>query len=86
MVQTIKVRNVRAKKPKKITSTKRAPQKKKKPTSYARGKESARTEAIDWQTSDKAMSYADLVKAHEHFSRQAKKFGLKKEFEENGIL
>lgn len=44
--------------------------------------------AIDWQhnQSNKSLSYGEIAEYTENFRILAKKFGLTKEFKENGIL
>ena len=51
-------------------------------------KEEARQIAIDWQTwaSRKSMSYGEVSQWQGYFETLAKKFNLKKEFKENGIV
>jgi hypothetical protein len=51
-------------------------------------REQARQKAIDWQiwAAERSMSYADLIKWNEYFTELAKKFRLKTEFKENGII
>jgi hypothetical protein len=51
-------------------------------------KEQARQKAIDWQNwqSNQALSYQELSDWQGYFTKLAKKFGLKKEFKENGII
>ena len=51
-------------------------------------KEEARTMAIDYQNwaSEQSMSYGELAKYQNYFENLGKKFGLKKEFKENGII
>ena len=51
---------------------------------YIIGKENARNEAINWQNSDN--NYSELVDARIHFEKLAKRFGLIREFRENGII
>ena len=55
---------------------------------YQEGKEKARQEAIDFQIyCDKAdYCYGDLILEQQHFSELAKRYGLIKEFRENGII
>ena len=50
--------------------------------------EEAREQAIDWQNefSNKSMSWSEVIEAAAHFEKLAKKFGLTKEFQENGII
>lgn len=54
---------------------------------YTERKENAREEAIDWQTeaSEGNMSYAQLLEAGDHFYKLGKRYGLLREFRENGI-
>ena len=56
-------------------------------SSYNRLKESARTEALEWQLTagDNTMSYSELAEAGERFYTLGKRYGLLKEFRENGI-
>jgi hypothetical protein len=51
-------------------------------------KEEARSEAITYQQefSKKRMDYKKLIEAEHHFQKTGKKFGLIKEFKENGII
>ena len=55
---------------------------------YERLKDEARQKAIQWQfeTSGKNMSYGEFATAQEHLQRLARKYGLTKEFRENGII
>lgn len=57
-------------------------------SNYEKDKEAARQAAIEWQlqTSDKALSYAELAAASAHFEKLAQRFGLVKEFRENAII
>ena len=54
---------------------------------YNRLKESARTEAVEWQltSGDYPMSYNELAEAGERFYTLGKRYGLLKEFRDNGI-
>ena len=54
---------------------------------YQIGKENARQEAIDWQLDfcNHNYSYGELAYYGEYFTRLAKRYGLIKEFRENGI-
>ena len=54
---------------------------------YNRLKESARTEAFEWQltSGDYPMSYNELAEAGERFYTLGKRYGLLKEFRENCI-
>lgn len=58
------------------------------PTKYEIQQERAREKAIEWQieASEKCLSYAELYEASEHFYKLAKRYGLIKEFKENGII
>lgn len=55
---------------------------------YAEGKERTRAEAITWQqeAAERSMSYAELAEAQARFEMLARRFGLVREFKENGIL
>lgn len=55
---------------------------------YAENKEIARQKAIDWQneTAKKDIFYSELVEKAEYFQKIAKRYGLIKEFKENGII
>lgn len=55
---------------------------------YKERKEEAREQAIIWQleTSEKCLSYEELAEAGEYFAKLAKRYGLIKEFKENGII
>ena len=48
----------------------------------------ARQAAIDWQRwqSEKSLSYGELSEWQGYFEKLAKKFNLKREFKENGII
>ena len=54
---------------------------------YNRLKETARTEAFEWQliSGDYPMSYNELAEVGERFYTIGKRYGLLKEFRENGI-
>jgi hypothetical protein len=51
-------------------------------------KEEARQYAIDWQhkTTNKSLSYGELAEYAGQFRTLGKKFGLLREFKENGII
>ena len=51
-------------------------------------KEDARQEAIDWQiwVSEQNLSYGELAEYQDYFTKLARRFGLTKEFRENGII
>ena len=55
--------------------------------SYNRLKEAARQAAIEWQLTfgDYPMSWSELAEACERFYTLGKRYGLLKEFRENGI-
>lgn len=55
---------------------------------YNKGKAKAIDEAIEWQreASEKCLSYSELYEAGEYFTKLAKRYGLIKEFKENGII
>lgn len=56
-------------------------------TTYASNKAVARQEAIDWQNDlfRDNRSYEELAEAAEHFEKLGRRYGLLKEFRENGI-
>lgn len=55
---------------------------------YQRGKENARNEAINYQydIQEKCLSWWDVAHMGEYFEKLAKRFGLIREFRENGII
>lgn len=55
---------------------------------YQENKEIARQKAIDWQneTAKKDVFCSELVEQAEYFQKIAKRYGLTKEFKENGII
>lgn len=54
---------------------------------YQAGKARARQAAIDWQLSLKGgESYGEMVEAQDRFEKLAKRYGLVREFRENGII
>ena len=57
-------------------------------TKYEMRKDKARQKAIRWQeeTAQKSYSYGELADFWERFYRLAKRYGLIKEFKDNGIL
>lgn len=59
-----------------------------KPTKYQRGKARARDAAIEWQlrTAEESTSWDELAEATAFFERLGRRFGLIREFRENGIL
>ena len=56
-------------------------------TTYASNKAVARQEAIDWQNgvANRNYSYEEMQEAAEHFEKLGRRYGLLKEFRENGI-
>lgn len=57
-------------------------------TSYQEGKEKARKEAIEWayDFADNNCTYSELAYYQDHFTKLGKRYGLLKEFRENGII
>lgn len=55
---------------------------------YQKQKEKARLKAVDWQLdfSNHNYSWGELADFSEYFERLAKRYGLVKEFRENGII
>lgn len=55
---------------------------------YQELKNKAREEAKEWQlaASERAESYAEILEANTKFEKLAKRYGLTKEFKENGII
>lgn len=55
---------------------------------YTNGKEAARAAAIAYQeaATNRAQTYEETKKAGERFARLARRFGLVREFRENGII
>lgn len=55
---------------------------------YSRLKEAARQAAIEWQLTfgDEPMSWSELADACQRFYTLGKRYGLLKEFRENGIM
>lgn len=56
--------------------------------SYAERKEMARQEAIDWQMNFPENNYSlvDMVYFSDRFTKLGKRYGLIREFRENGII
>lgn len=54
---------------------------------YRQQKEAAREEAIDWQNwlSENSVSYEGLTIATGYFEKLGRRYGLLREFRENGI-
>lgn len=55
---------------------------------YQRAKENARNKAMEWQSDfyNHDYSYGELACYGNYFNRLAKRYGLVKEFKENGII
>ena len=55
---------------------------------YAERKEAARDEAIEWQyqASEENYSYGEYAFFADYFEKLGRRYGLLKEFRENGIL
>lgn len=55
---------------------------------YQRAKERARDKAVEWQSGfcDHNYSYGELAYCGEYFERLGKRYGLVREFRENGII
>ena len=55
---------------------------------YQKGKENTRNEAIDWQAdfANHSYSYGELFYFLDYFETKARRYGLVKEFKENGII
>lgn len=55
---------------------------------YQKRKAKAIDEAIEWQlkAGQVCLSYSELAEAGDRFSKLAKRYGLIKEFKENGII
>ena len=58
------------------------------PNKYKTKKAAARQKAMDWQNSfnDRNDSYEDLATAGASFEKLGRRYGLLREFRENGIL
>ena len=57
-------------------------------TTYETRKEMARQEAIDWQNNlfRDNRSYEEMREAAEYFEKLGRRYGLLKEFRENGVI
>ena len=55
---------------------------------YQKAKENARNKAVEWQLNfdSNNYSYGELAYYSGYFERLAKRYGLVKEFKENGII
>ena len=57
-------------------------------TAYKKAKEKARNKAVEWQMDfgNHSYSYEELACYGNYFKRLAKRYGLIREFKENGII
>lgn len=55
---------------------------------YQQMKEKTRNEAIAWQTafSEESLSYGELCEMREKLEEKTRRYGLLREFAENGVL
>lgn len=55
---------------------------------YQKGKEAARAAAQEWQArfGNRSMTWGELAEWQEYFARLGRKYGLLREFAENGII
>ena len=55
---------------------------------YMQKKEAARNEAINWMTTtaNDSMSWYELLNYQDHFMTISRRYGLIREFHENGII
>lgn len=55
---------------------------------YKEKKAKIREEAIQWQiqSAERDYSYSELASVQNYFEKQGKKYGLTREFRENGII
>ena len=55
---------------------------------YQKAKEQARNKAIEWQLNfnENNYSYGELFEWQNYFEKKARRYGLVKEFKENGII
>lgn len=55
---------------------------------YEKNKENARALAIDWQNkqNNSAVYMSEVIEQQEKFIKLAKRYGLTREFKENGII
>ena len=55
---------------------------------YQKGKEKTRNEAIDWQAdfANHNYSYGELAFYSDYFEKKAKRYGLLREFRNEGII
>lgn len=56
-------------------------------TTYQENKKAARQEAIEWQatTAQQPMYWSEVAEWNEYFTRLGRRYGLLREFHENGI-
>lgn len=57
-------------------------------STYQKNKERARDRAIDWQANfaDNNYTWGELAEIQAYFEKLAKRYGLIREFKENGII
>lgn len=57
-------------------------------TAYKKAKEKARNKAVEWQMdfSNHNHSWGEIAYFETYFTRLAKRYGLVREFKENGII
>lgn len=57
-------------------------------TKYKKAKEVARNKAVEWQSDfcSQNYSYGELAYWQNYFERLGRKYGLMREFKENGII
>lgn len=69
-------------------SASREKEKRKMKTHYQKMKEKTRDESIAWQTSlsEESLSYGELCEMREKLEEKARRYGLLREFAENGVL
>lgn len=69
-------------------STSRKKEKREMKTHYQVMKEKTRDEAISWQMafSEESLSYGELCEIREKLEEKAQRYGLLREFAENGVL
>ena len=55
---------------------------------YQKRKEDARQQALEWQANfaEIPQGWLDIMQAGEYFDKLARRYGLVKEFRENGII
>lgn len=55
-------------------------------TKYQIEKEKARQKAIEWQNNFGSCSFEEIIHIENYFEKMARRYGLTKEFKENGII